>query len=144
MFGYLNRCHSLGVGVVPWVSYRTVARIDRRSQIAANNSLREACGLFASRPSGEIRLRFLPNLTSDKGSYRLRIADLKLLPPKPNVCGVFHTHPIGPSVATEEDHDKRLIGRYLLVYSDTFSQIKLWRLKQNSDFIQVPLLVRPH
>ena len=98
----------------------------------------EVCGMLSRTRLRQLELWFLPNLSSDAGSFRIgwteylrarrEIRDLGKHP-----IGTFHSHPISEAIPAKSDLAGAALNSLCLIYDVCGRTARLWKIVKRHD-----------
>ena len=123
------------------ISRKEYGCISRRTEVAANNGLREICGNFSIDRFGRVKVRLVSNRTSLPCSHMLCRRDILPASKRGVIWGAFHSHPISRAYPSTSDRSNSFINRHILIVSDLYDEIMVWEIGRDNQLTGYPVRV---
>lgn len=118
--------------------YLTAKQVDilrRRAFFFQEQGDQEVCGVLLADAAGNLKLRFLPNISHQPYCHTMSAASIRnvarCVAGRMTVIGSFHSHPIGEAKPSRGDIQNGFYKGVELIYDVCGQNVAVWRLKRN-------------
>ena len=105
---------------------------------AQGSGQQEVCGMLSRTRRGQLELWFLPNRSSNAGSFRIERTDYlrarrEIREQGKHPIGTFHSHPISEAIPAKSDLIGAALNSLCLIYDVCGRTARLWKIVKRRD-----------